>query len=248
MKKLRLFTMIFIFSVSNLFAQNPVNKGFFSVNIGPSIPTGNYASKVYNNNAAGYATIGFVRDYSFGYKIHPKLGLTAVFRSQANGYDANSYAQGLENYLQAKYPNSAAKVTMVSNAYTFSGMLAGVYGIFPISEKMSFEPRFLMGLSIPTLPDNTLETYSDGSRITTTFQRSTADFALSYNIGLGTKYEVGKKFYFLMNLDFYAASANFQNVEFINYGYVTREFEIEHFYHFQNFSTFNLNTGFGFRF
>lgn len=248
MKKIIALYLLLLTPFIKGFAQDSEQKGFISVNLGLSAPVGNFASKVYNNNRAGYATLGFVRDYTFGYQIKPKLGLIAVLRNQANGVDASSQAQGFENELRATYPTSSPSVTMQSDLYSFGGILVGTYGKLPISDKLSFEPRFLLGLSVPVLPTSTTETFSSGSRVSTYIQNETVTFALSYNIGTGIKYEIGKKYYFLMNLDFYAANPYFQNIEVTYFGHVTKEFEREYYYQQAYFSTFNMNTGFGIRF
>jgi hypothetical protein len=248
MKKIVALSLILLTFASKGLAQDSDRKGYVSINLGLSIPTGNYASKVYNNNRAGYATTGFVRDFSFGYQLHPKLGLLAIFRSQANGVDAGSQAQGFENELRATYPTMSPSVTMQSSVYSFGGMLAGAYGKLPISEKLSFEPRLLLGLAAPSLPSSTTETFSSGSKMSTFIQNETVAFAFAYNIGAGFKYEIGKKYFFLMNMDFYAAKATFENIEMVYIGHVTKDFEREYYYQTANYSTINMNAGFGFRF
>ena len=84
--------------------------------------------------------------------------------------------------------------------------------------------------------------------MSTFIQNETVAFAFAYNIGAGFKYEIGKKYFFLMNMDFYAAKATFENIEMVYIGHVTKDFEREYFYRNANYSTINMNAGFGFRF
>jgi hypothetical protein len=49
-------------------------------------------------------------------------------------------------------------------------------------------------------------------------------------------------------MDFYAAKATFENIEMVYIGHVTKDFEREYFYRNANYSTINMNAGFGFRF
>lgn len=222
-------------------------KGFTAINIGTSIPTGNFGSKDFYTNTSGYASIGLISDFSFGYEVHPNFGITALLRSQVNGLDAGAYAQDLANYLGAGSTGSTS-VTVETSSYSLGGIMAGVYGSFPISEKLSFEPRLLLGFSTPILPSMTTETYGSGTKFRTYIKEQAVSFAFSYIIGSGVKLNLSKKISLLLNADFYAANAEWKNVQEISIGHITGTTEIRNYDFYQNFRTLNFTTGIGFRF
>ena len=231
------------FSQNNVKQTEDERKGFASVNLGVSIPTGNFSSDNFNNNEAGFATGGAVFDISVGYKLRPKLGVTAVWRGQANGIDAATYAQSLANYF------GSGSVSIETSAYSLGGIMAGLYGSFPIAENFRFEPRALIGFSAATLPERTTVAYSSsGTKLVTWSQDQAETVAFSYILGLGGKLDLSKKICLLFNADFYAANAEWGNVREISIGHVTGSTEINNYYHNQNFRTVNLSAGLGLRF
>jgi hypothetical protein len=248
-KAILLFTIPFIVT-TNVFSQVKENysqdddrKGFASINLGVSIPTGNFGSDNFNNNEAGFATSGAVFDISFGYKFRPKLGVTAVWRGQANGIDVGTYAQSLANFF------GSGSVSVETSAYTLGGIMTGLYGSFPIAAKLSFEPRALVGLSNARLPAKTTVAYnSSGTQLVTWTQDQAETVTFSYIIGAGAKFDVSKKICLLFNVDFYSAKAEWENVREISVGHVTGTTEIRKYDYKQNFSTVNISAGFGFRF
>ncbi|MBM3418446.1 MAG: hypothetical protein FJY17_05930 [Bacteroidetes bacterium] len=248
MKKVVLFLTFHLLLTSKGISQDDDRKGFTSINLGVSIPTGNYGSTDFNNSEAGYATTGLVIDYTFGHKISKNLGVSAILRSQANGVDVGVYAQGLANYLGASNPSESTSVRVKSSVYSLGGLLAGIYGTFPIANKLSFEPRAMVGFSAATLPSMTTEAFESGTKLTTFIQEQASTVAFSYIIGTGVKLNVSKRICVLLNLDFYAAKAKWENVQVIGIGHITGTTEIRYFDYNHNFGTVNISTGLGFRF
>lgn len=250
MKKAILLLTI-LFSVTlNVVAQNDEKhshdsdrKGFASINLGVSIPTGSFGSDNINDNEAGFATNGAVFDITFGYKFRPNLGATVVWRGQANGIDVGTYAQSLANLF------GSGSVSVESSALTLGGIMAGLYGSFPMADKLSFEPRALIGFSTASLPAMTTEAYSSsGTKLVTWSQEQAETVTFSYIIGVGAKLDVSKKMCLLFNGDFYGAKAEWENVREIGIGHITGTTEINAYQFKRNFSTFNFSAGFGFRF
>lgn len=233
---------------SNVFSQDDERKGFVAINLGPSIPTGNFGSKNFDNIEAGFATSGAVFDITFGYRFRPNIGFTAVWRGQANAIDVDAYAAGLANYLGSGYSAGSTYVSVETSAYTLGGILIGLYVSFPITKKLSFEPRTLIGVSSATLPAMTSIAYYYGSKMTTIKQDQSVSSAFSYIIGAGSKYFVSPKVCLLFDLDFFAANANWQNVGLTSFGHVTSTIETMSYNHQQKFSTFNMCAGIGVRF
>ena len=187
-------------------------------------------------------------DFTCGYKIRENIGLIAIYRSQANGVDVGAYAQDLANYFGTGNPAGTTSVTVESNVYSLGGIMAGTYGAFPIADKLSFEPRILIGFSAATLPAMTTETYYRSTLLTTFIREQPATWTFSYNIGTGAKLELSEKICLTLNLDFYAARAEWDNVQEVGIGHMSNTTEIYQFEYRQKFSTFNVSTGLGFRF
>lgn len=248
-KALLLLTIPFVVT-TNIFSQDKEKysqdddlKGFASINLGVSIPTGNFGSDNFNNNDAGFATSGAVFDISFGYKFRPNLGVTAVWRGQANGIDAGTYAQSLANYF------GSGSVSIETSAFAIGGIMAGLYGSIPIADNLSFEPRALVGFSSARLPAMTTVAYnSSGTKLITWFQDQAETVTFSYIIGVGAKLNVSMKICLLFNVDFYGAKAEWENVREISVGHITGTTEIRKYDYKQNFSTVNISAGLGLRF
>ncbi|MCC7296955.1 MAG: hypothetical protein IT244_01375 [Bacteroidia bacterium] len=250
MKKSIIITMLSCLVSSNLFSQENGNvgqveerKGYVAIHLGSSNPTGDYGSDNFDNSEAAFAKGGAVFDISFGYKLLPNLGLTAVWRGQANSFDAATYAQSMENYLGAGY------VSVQRSPYSIGGIMAGVYGSYPTKYKLIIEPRVLCGISTATLPAlNTMAYNHAGTKLVTWSQEEATTIAFSYIIGAGSRVDLSKKFCLFLNLDYYAARANWYNVQEISYGHATGTSETN-FYNFSHkFSTVNFSGGFGFKF
>ncbi|MBX2984733.1 MAG: hypothetical protein KF882_02030 [Bacteroidia bacterium] len=223
-------------------SKDCVRKGFTSINMGVSIPTGNFKSDNFNNNEAGFATNGAVFDIAYGYEIAPDFGVTVVYRGQANGKNLGTYAQSLANFF------GSGSVSVESSAFTLGGVMAGIYGSHPITNKLSIQARTLAGFSVAVLPAMTTIAYDDSkTKLVTWFQDRAETTTFSYIIGAGATLDISKKTYLLFNLDFYSANAEWDDVRIISIGHITKTTEIDQYNFKQKFSTVNMSIGLGFR-
>ena len=126
--------------------------------------------------------------------------------------------------------------------------MAGLFGSFPIADKLSFEPRALIGFSTATLPEMTTKSYYNGTLLTTFTQDQAETTTFSYIIGAGAKLDVSKRICLLINLDYYSAKAKWKNVQVIGIGHVTGTTDIREYDYEYTFSTFNITGGLGFKF
>ena len=91
MKKLMtIFILVLLFD-SFCFSQD---KGYVGISIGPSIPTGDYASAELSNQKAGLAKTGAIFDISFGYKLGKNLGLSAMALRDLGRFDVSDVEHG----------------------------------------------------------------------------------------------------------------------------------------------------------
>ena len=250
MKKTILITMLSCFISLNLFSQESGTvkkvenrKAYVAIHLGSSSPTGDFGSDNFDNSEAAFARGGAVFDISFGYKLKPNWGLTAVWRGQANVFDAATYAQSMANYLGAGY------VSVSRTPYTLGGVLGGIYGSYPTKYKFIIEPRLLLGFSTATLPGMTTMAYNDaGTKLVTWVQQDASTLTYSYIIGVGSRVDLSDRLCLFLNLDYYAARANWYNVQEVSIGHATGTSETNYYDFSHKFSTVNLNAGLGFKF
>lgn len=205
MKKV-IFSLVALLTIATQsYAQD--EKGYIGISIGPSIPTGDLASKDADNEAAGWANTGVMFDISFAYKLgEGNFGVTALLRGQANPTDA----QGLADEFASQNPG--INWTVESDAWSLGGLMFGGFGSFPISEKASFDTRAMIGFLSATSPE--LKVTGTGSGGTAWVkQGSTSATSFAYLIGAGFKFDIGSKVYLLTNLDYLGSNPEFNDVE-----------------------------------
>jgi len=232
MKKFTLFTLISLFSIINCFAQD---KGYIAVSLGPSIPTGDFASKNPNYQPAGLANPGAIFDISFGYKFDKNFGIAALIRGQANTIDGQVLAQELLRQ------NPGLSYTVDGGTWAIAGYMFGGYGSFPISEKISFESRIMFGFLTATSPDINVDAFTSGYSGWVK-QSGTRSTAFAHLIGVGFKWDVGRRIALLANFDYLGAKPEFRNVITTS---SAGTMEMNTFS--QRFGTINFGIGVGYR-
>ena len=228
MKSLKLFAIALSLTL-NAFCQD---KGFVAINIGPSIPIGDFASGDENKEKAGFAKTGFFADLSFGYKLGNIFGIGATVRTQSNSYDS----QSIEDILNLVDPSIMTKIT--ADPWKCSGLLAGLYGSVPIKEgKTTFDFRSQIGFMDCRTPAITMslsafgfsESFSMGSSSSTSF---------AYLLGAGFKFDVSSKICINTGIDYVGTSPEFKIQDF-DTGETTT--------YSQPISTINIGVGAGIR-
>jgi hypothetical protein len=224
-------------------AQDAVRKGVTSINMGFSLPLGNFGSKYFNNYDAGFASAGIVTDFKFSYLLNPKLGVVGIWRGQSNFYNSEAYAQGMANYL-----GSGATVYVASGGYSIGGIMAGIFSPYQLKDKFSAEPHLLLGIAVPTMSERTTETYSNGKKMTTFVREQSAVISFAYNLGASLKMDIFKSSCLLFDFDFYSTSGYWPTVRNIGIGHVSNSAEINYYDYYLRIRTLNLSAGLGFKF
>ncbi len=199
------FIILILFN-SNIFAQD---KGYVAFSIGANSPTGNFGSTDAKQfySSTGLANPGPLLDISFAYKLGKNIGIAAIMRAQGNGINENA----LKTELQKSIPNNVS-ATYEAAGWGLGAYLTGLYGSFPISEKVSFESRALIGVVNARTPD--IKTTLIGpSLIGTVRINSISAVSFAYLLGAGFKFDVGRKVCLLLNLDYLGADPEFKNGE-----------------------------------
>ncbi len=233
----KIYTLILmIFISSNIIAQNETDKGYIAITIGPSFPTGDFASTDVDNEKAGLAGTGAIFDLSYAHRLGKNFGIAAMLRGQSNPIDEAAFIAAAVN------ASPGISWSIKSDPWSLGGIMVGVYGSFPIgSGKTAFEPRLLLGYMSATVPEITITGSAFGlSYSAVSESMSAGGFALM--IGGNFRFNVGKKISLLTGLDIYGSSSEFQNVR-TQYSDGSSDFNT----FIQSFSSVNLNFGIAYR-
>lgn len=179
------------------------NKGFISLGFGPAFAIGDFASVDGSNDNAGYASSGLVFDLSFGYKLSDRFGLAGLVRSQGNRVDADALARAsaLPGYV----------LTLEADAYGLGGFFLGSYGSFEINESLSFEARALIGYAVTQAPAVNYNYFNPAHNQTIRFDQGVASAgAFAYNLGIGIRRNLGKRFDLSSMLDLMGTNPEFE--------------------------------------
>ena len=211
--------------------------------IGPCIPIGDFGSTDVHNSNAGLAKTGAIFDVSFVYKFNKNFGISALMRGQSNPVDAQVIADG----FAASMTVGSGVVTTKTSAWSAGYYMAGYYGAFPITEKLSVESRAMIGFANATSPMLNLNVKSGTSSVEVDQSAKNA-FAFSYLFGVGFKLNVGKKrMYLAANIDYAGAKPEFRNVPITALS-SSNVSSISKTSFSQSFESINIGFGVGWRF
>jgi hypothetical protein len=223
--------MVILLLASNVYSQD---KGYIAVSLGPSIPTGDFASKDMDNNSAGFAKTGAIFDISFRYKLKNNFGVTAILRGQANQLDAQAIADEMSN----KFGISG---TVKTNSWGIGGLLVGGYSTIPVAKQLTFESRLMIGFVTASSPDISIN-FNIMSESGWVKQNTVTSSAFAYLAGVGLKYDAGKRVCLLANIDYLGAKPKFKDVET---AFSDGTLEKDTFT--QQFGSVNVGVGIGYR-
>lgn len=151
------------------------------VSFGPSIPVGDFKSAT-----GGAAKTGAVFDLGFVYKFKSKaIGIAALLRGQAFAFDTQ---------------NTNATVT----TWSTSSILVGPTWTLPLSSKIFFQPKVMVGFTAASSP---AITETSGSFTVT--QPSSSSIAFSQVLGGNFRFDTGKKISLLLNVDYFDTDPKF---------------------------------------
>ena len=204
-KTIIIFSSLIFFSIYS-YSQS---KGYVAISVGPSIPIGDFASKNMANPSAGLSNTGAIFDISFAYKLGTQFGISALLRGQANPTDAQLIANELAKEDPLTY------WTVESKTWGVGGLLFGGYGSFPVSEKINFDARGLIGFVNASSPEINITGTKQGKSIWAK-QGIVSTNAFSYLIGAGFTFDIGSKICLMINMDYMGTKPEFNNIEIIS--------------------------------
>lgn len=123
-----------VFGFFSSSAQKPFSKsgnerGFISLNAGPSFPIGDYGSSNLDKDQPGFAEAGYNVNLQFGYYLASHYGLIITGLYTRHGFDNSLF-------------NSEAS----ADHWKFAGVLAGVLATLPVAEKASVDLSIQTGI------------------------------------------------------------------------------------------------------
>lgn len=208
MKKFKLISATVLLSIAftqKMMAQS--SNGMVSFSLGPSIPIGNFSNSELSNSDAGWANTGSLIDFSFAQKLgNSKFGIIAKFRSQANPLDNKSLTEEYENQT------TGAICEVNSKPWSTGAILVGGFASLPISNKIYFDPKALIGFSGSISPDISVDITSNGYT-GWVIQNGQSASAFAFMVGAGFRFEVGKRCYILAEVDYLNTTPGFRNIE-----------------------------------
>lgn len=229
-------SLVFVLTTIFCFGQVTTDKGYIGISLGPSFPTGDYASTDLDNENAGFAKGGAIFDFSFGYKLGKYFGIAAMLRGQSNPIDAVA----IETASANSFPGIAWNVD--ADPWSLGGLMLGLYGSFPIGPgQTAFETRLLIGHMSVTLPEIMLTGSVNGITFRGISESKTAG-GFAVLLGGNFRFNVGRKISLLAMLDLNLTSVEFENV-FTYYSDGTADVHT----FTQDFSMVNLGFGIAYR-
>lgn len=148
-------------------------KGFIGLSLGASIPIGDFADM-----SSGLAKTGIqINLINFGYLFSENFGITATWFGAANQLNTD----GLD-------------------PWSYGGIMAGPLLSFPLSQKVEWDFRPMIGYSLTTVPNIGFGAEQGSS------------FAL--NIGTVFRINVGSKTSLLLNADYFSTRPEFKDYGF----------------------------------
>jgi len=241
--KTLLFVSIILIISSNLFSQvvekKSLNdkKGFIGICLGPSMPTGKFASSDLNDSLAGFANTGAIFELNIGYRLGKNLGIAVALRGQSNPFDETTISN---SFLFTGY-----NFDIDADNWGIGGFLAGLYTTVPTSAtlKTSFDARFLVGFVNASTPRLRI-TLTDPLIPATVWseQNSVSGSAFGILFGAGFRFNVSESISIITNADFFIAEPEFNDIKVTSSAGDVTYFDLN-----QSMTTFNLTAGIGFR-
>lgn len=118
----------------NAHSQKPFFKtgnerGFVTLNAGPSFPLGDYGSFNIDKEQPGFAETGYNINLQLGYHLTPHYGFTTSAIYTRHGFD-----------------NSLFVSQASGDHWKYMGLLAGIIATLPVAEKASLDLNILTGI------------------------------------------------------------------------------------------------------
>ena len=169
------------FIIINLSAQDDRRRAWIGITLGPSVPVGDFGSTDLKESS-GFASTGLnINLVNFGYRFTDNIGVTASWFGCAHELDL---------------PSGAG----FTGSWSYGGIMVGPLISIPVSEKVDFNLRPMLGFSTANL-----EIEGFGSE---------SDSGTAFNMGAGLRVAFANRWGLLANMDYYSQKANIADVDY----------------------------------
>jgi len=230
MKKTFLFLMS-LFFFSFCFSQE---RGYLGITVGGSAPIGDFGS--IEGDKVGCAIGGFTGDLSLSYRGTKQYGVYFALRLQVNPLDEKPFLDMM------RASSTSVDWTAELGSWITLQTQIGLFVTLPINERISFDPRIALGLTVAGSPSIKMTTSSGGSSAGLE-QKVGSSAAFSFSAGGNFKFNFSSERYaLLVGADFYSCEPEFKDVEIVSMG-STEKSNFK-----QSIQTVSFNIGLGIRF
>lgn len=206
----KLFLSVLFFSIAAItFAQNVAKKSSVFVDLGASLPTGDFASKNVSDEKDGLATTGFFFDLGYQYQFSKNVGAIAMFNWKINGIDKNALNYSLPT-------GSGGSMSITTTTWRMAAVLGGLTQSFAITkdEKLAIEFRELAGVQFSSSPEVNLSYSIPGIGSSSSKQESSDATSFSYLLGMGFKYKLSETLGLRLMADYHTSNPKFTLVSY----------------------------------
>lgn len=223
---------ILLFTISH--AQK--DKGSLNVQLGFSLPDGDYASKSIEKEEAGFALSGVNFDISYSRLIEEKeFGYSFTLRAQTNPIDVKTITE----IFSDTFPFN--DITVESEKFEIGSFLVGGFYSMGLNEKTFLNLQLKMGFSNSKSP-SLYALIEDYEHSFWSKQESADAISFAYLVGARLNYSLNPKLYLLSTIDYFGTKPEFSNVEVTSSDGSLNKTTFE-----QPITAFNLGVGVGFK-
>lgn len=200
MKKITLI----LFAVGLIFTAQSQNKPhFIAVNIGASIPMGDYADTDGDNENAGFAATGANFAIEGAGFINETVGFGGYIGGNSHNIDEDAYTSELNAIPGISHS------TIVADPYGVANYMAGIYISFPASENVFFRFKMLGGMFLATQPDMTVTVTNDYGETAVLNMTETIGSKFTGLFGGSVLFKVSPRLSIAGNLEYSSAECEF---------------------------------------
>jgi len=193
--------VIYLLLLISLSSFSQKGTGYFGISMGTNIPVGEFG-KARLANESGFATSGFLMDFSGTYFFNYYLGGTAVFAFGMNGIQDEALQEKLTLDLPPSVPPSA-DITFQLGNWSDVSILTGPVLTLPLG-KINLDAKALAGVSFVHPPKTEVSAvYPTGSFNTS---RNKQDVVFGILTGLAIRYHLNDAYSLKFGMDYYYSS------------------------------------------
>ncbi len=202
MKKILLVTLVLSVASTSVFAQDDKKAILYAAGTF-SFPSSDFADKDFDNDKSGLAEMAlFGIDVSYARTFGSKpFGIIANIRSLSYPVDTDMYESELGREVGGTW-------TVASDNWSILSFNAGVYGTRPITERVSFDTKIMIGYAHVSFAGLTASGRS-GSETVNISSEADKVFTFTYQVGAGLKFNINEKYATLFGVDYMGTKPKF---------------------------------------